>query len=229
MLFVSQLTATSEVEEVDVEKIPRTFRFSIDSIVIETESKTEYVFVEFEFGGESIEDEVEDTIEKITKKKFKKPDGTVEEIEVTEQVNLKQVRVKSAPTAKYFTYMKRQVKAKESEKYTFDRVEGEWIGCYALLKKEFLTIRVWTANIASCNVLLGTAKESFIDVADGKVDRSVNVKKNSKSARDETVCSLKFKFELQEFFDFDIKLQVRRYGYILSHIHTYVHKYIISQ
>ena len=65
------------------------FHFSIDKIAVSFELKMEGCFLEFEVGGQSIEDETEETIEKPKTKKIKKPDGTVEEKEIIETVNLK--------------------------------------------------------------------------------------------------------------------------------------------
>lgn len=196
-----------EAEPVDEESKERSFRFGITSISVECETKMENLFVEFEFGGQCVDYEIEDTIEKVKIKKIKKPDGGVEEKEMTEVVNLKQIRVKRAPTTRYFSFMKKSIKAKMSEKLMYDSVGGTWAGSYADLKKEKLVIRVWSARLASMNQLYGEAKEDFYEVADSKVDRQVNIRKKGKGSRDEIVCVVKFKFELQEYFNFVLKFQ----------------------
>lgn len=49
--------------------------------------------------------------------------------------------------------------------------------------------------------------ESLISIADSKVDRSVDIRKIGKGSREETICSVKFKCEFQEWFKFEIKFQ----------------------
>ncbi len=261
----------------DEENKVRRFFFTIDKISCFYDIKFENVFIEFEFGGQSIEDETEyvvfavscpsfclvvgsrvsfvsltssptirsfvpshphrdpsalsipptttttatiiiivaaaiatahrEVIQKPKKKKYTKPDGTTEEKEVMESVNLKMIRVKRTPQMRYMTYQKRSVKAKATEKYQYDRVEGYWDGSYNDLQKEKLTIRVWTNRLYGGNVLVGEASERFIDIADSKVDRSVDIRKRGQAAREETVCSVKFKCEFQEWFQFQIKFQ----------------------
>lgn len=98
-----------------------------------------------------------EVIEKTRTKKVPKPDGTTEEKEVTEMVNLKMVRVKRPPQIRYFTYQKRGVKAKTTEQLQYDRIEGYWDGSYNDLTKENLTIRVWTGRVIGGNILAGEA------------------------------------------------------------------------
>lgn len=196
-----------EVDVEDEETKLRTFHFAVDKIAVTCEAKIDQCFIEFEIGGQSIEDETEEVIEKPRMKKHRKPDGTVEEKEVLEAVNLKMLRVKKPPIMRYMSYQKRVIKAKNTEKFNFDRIDGYWHGSYADLLNEYVTVRVWTSRVIGGNMLVGEARERFLDIADSKVDRALDIRKRGGTAREETVCVVRFKCELQEWFQFHIKFQ----------------------
>jgi len=185
----------------------RDFFVTIDKISVSFEVKCENVFVEFEFGGQSIEADTDDVTQKVVKKKVTMADGSVEERETVQPVYVKIIRVKKVPHFRYMSYMKKHVKAKSVEKYQYDRVEGYWRGSYSDLEKEQLKIRVWSAQFIGGNILIGEATESLIAIADSKVDRAVNVSRKGQSAREEVVCQVRFKCEFQEWFRFDIQFQ----------------------
>jgi hypothetical protein len=202
--------AAPDVEAFDTEneeQKQRVFHFAVDKIAVTCEAKIDRCFLEFEIGGQSIEDETEEVIEKSRTKKVKKPDGTVEETEIMETVNLKMTRVKKTPVMRYMSYQKKVIKAKATEKFLFDRIEGYWHGSYADLHREFVTVRVWTSRVVGGNMLVGECQERFLDIADSKVDRQLAIRKRGGTAREETVCVVRFKCELQEWFRFQIKLQ----------------------
>eukprot|EP00954_Amorphochlora_amoebiformis_P029974 1393933-Amorphochlora_amoeboformis.AAC.2 len=195
------------------DKTKTTFRFRIADLRLKLIGKRAGlppIFVEAEMGGLS-KDVKSQAGEEKKVKKTSKESGETKEVSLPVEKTETEILIKS--TNRFYTRLMRVDGSSADDelviKFSGTEEEGIWQGSYDSLAKETLSVRVWhTAPGWMPNRLIGLLELNMLEVARSTIDREEIIYRwtEGKSGRAEALAILNFKFELEEIFNFEIRL-----------------------
>jgi len=202
-----------EKQDKQLNKKTATFRFRISNIrlkLIGKKAGLPPVFIEFEIGG--LSRDVKSAGQ--TEKKVEKKSASGEKTKVSVPVTKTETQILIPNSERYYTRLMKVEGNDDTDevviKFPEQEVEGLWTGTYDSLDREDVNIRVWHTTPAwQPNRLIGYHNLPMKKVATTTIDREEIIyrwRENTAVARKERLAMINFKFELEEIFDFEIKL-----------------------